>query len=109
MSLFRVLDRAGHRLDEIYRYSRDTWGEAQAEAYIRGLFARFDAIAARRFAWRSIPAALGVDGYVCRYERHYIYWKRLDDGAVGIVTVLNERMHQIERLREDLGEGGLET
>lgn len=103
MSSFRVQARAGHRIDEIYRYTRDTWGEAQAETYIRGLFQRFEAIAARRFPWRPIPAEFGVDGYVCRYERHFIYWKVLGDGAVGIVTVLHERMHRIERLREDLG------
>jgi toxin ParE1/3/4 len=67
------------------------------------LFDRFEAIAARRFPWRAIPAEFGVDGYVCRYEKHFIYWKLLTDGSVGIVTVLHERMHQIERLRTDLG------
>jgi toxin ParE1/3/4 len=103
MSGFRVQARAGHRIDEIYRYTQETWGEAQAEAYIRGLFQRFEAIAARRFPWRPIPAEFGVDGYVCRYERHFIYWKLLGDGAVGIVTVLHERMHRIERLQEDFG------
>lgn len=102
MSGFRIQARAGYRIDEIYRYGRDTWGEAQAESYIRGLFQRFEAIAARRFPWRPIPAEFGVDGYVCRYERHFIYWKVLGDGAVGIVTVLHERMHRIARLREDL-------
>jgi toxin ParE1/3/4 len=103
VSGFRVRDRAGHRLDEVYRYTHDTWGEAQAETYVRGLFAHFEAIAARRFPWRPIPAEFRVDGYVCRYERHFIYWKVLGDGAVGIVTVLHERMHRIEWLREDLG------
>ena len=102
MTSFKVQDSAGHRLDQIYAHTRDTWGEAQAEHYIRGLFEQFEAIAARRFPWRSIPAEFGVDGYVHRYEKHFIYWKRLDDGAVGIVTVLHERMHQMERSREDL-------
>lgn len=101
MSSFRILDRADHRLDEIYAYTRDTWGEAQADTYIRGLFERFEAIAAHSFPWRTIPAGLGVDGFVCRYEKHFIYWKLLGDGSVGIVTILHERMHQIERFRED--------
>ncbi len=101
MSQFRVHDRAGHRLDEIYRYTRDAWGDAQAERYIRGLFERFTAIAERRFPWRPVPAEFGVDGYVCRYERHLVYWKVLGDGDVGIVTILHERMHQIDRFRED--------
>jgi toxin ParE1/3/4 len=103
MNAFRVQNGASHRLDEIYAYTRETWGEAQAQTYIRGLFDRFEAIAARRFPWHPIPAEFGVDGYVCRYQKHFIYWKLLNDGNVGIVTILHERMHQIERFREDLG------
>lgn len=103
MTGFRVQDGASHRLDEIYEYTGDTWGEAQAEAYICGLFYRFEAIAARRFPWRHIPAEFGVDGYVCRYEKHFIYWKTLAAGGVGIGTIHHERMHRIDRLWEDLG------
>jgi toxin ParE1/3/4 len=103
MSRFSVQDSAGYRLDEIYRYTRDTWGDAQAEHYIRGLFERFVAIAERRFPWRPVPAEFGVDGYVCRYERHLIYWKLFANGDVGIVTILHERMHQIDRFRDDFG------
>lgn len=102
MSAYRVQDGAGRRIDEIYLYTRDAWGEAQAQDYIRGLFAHFEAIAARRLSWRAIPAEFGVEGYFCRYGKHVVYWKVLDDGAVGIVTVLHQRMHQIERLREAL-------
>jgi toxin ParE1/3/4 len=100
---FRIQDGAGHRLDQIYAYSLDTWGEAQAERYIRGLFDRFRAIAEQRFPWRPIPAEFGVDGYCCRYERHVIYWRLLSDGDIGIVTILHERMHQLSRFREDAG------
>jgi toxin ParE1/3/4 len=101
MNYYRVQRVAGHRLDEIYAYTRDRWGEAQAEHYIKGMFARFEAIAAREFPWRAIPAEFEVSGFVCKYERHYIYWKLLADGTVGIVTILHERMHQIERLQDD--------
>ncbi len=102
MSGFRVQRVAGHRLDEIYAYTRDKWGEGQAERYIQEMFARFEAIAAREFPWRAVPAEFGVSGFVCKYERHFIYWKMLADGAVGIVTILHEQMHQIERFRDDL-------
>ena len=101
MTGFRIQAGAGHRLDQIYSHTRDTWGEAQAERYIRGLFERFEAIAARRFPWRAIAADFGVDGYVCRYEMHYIYWRVLSDGDVGIVTVLHARMHQMDRFKDD--------
>lgn len=103
MSIFKVQSAAGHRLDEIYLYTREIWGEAQADKYIRGLFDRFTAIAERRFPWRPVPAEFGVDGFMCRYEHHLIYWKLLADGTVGIVTVLHERMHQIERFQDDFG------
>jgi toxin ParE1/3/4 len=102
MTTYRVQRAAGHRLDEIYVYTRDRWGEAQAETYIKGMFARFEAIAAREFPWRAISAEFEVSGFFCKYERHYIYWKIMTDGTVGIVTILHERMHQIERFRDDL-------
>jgi len=99
--MFRVLRRANFRVDEIYRYSKKQWGEQQAQIYVRGLFDRFGAIAARRFPWRPIPAEFGVDGYMCRYEKHLIYWKVLEDGTVGIVTILHEKMYQPHQLLRD--------
>lgn len=101
MTPVRVRDAAAVRIDEIYRYTRDRWGEAQADAYIAGLFDAFEGIAEGRTASRPVPAEFGVDGYVFRYKRHFVYWKTLGDGAVGIVTVLHERMHQMDRFLED--------
>jgi toxin ParE1/3/4 len=103
MSGYRVQRIAGHRLDDIYVYTREEWGEAQAERYINGMFARFEAIAAREFPWRAIPAEFEVSGFVCKFEHHFIYWKILANGMVGIVTILHERMHQIDRLKQDFG------
>jgi toxin ParE1/3/4 len=76
-------------------------GRGAGQAYIRRLFACFKDIAARRSAWRSIPAEFGVDRFYVRCEHHYVYWGILSDGAVGIVTIHHERMHQIERFRDD--------
>jgi len=98
---YRVQQAASRRIDDIYIHTRETWGEDQANQYIRALFARFDDIAARRLAWQDVPRELGIQGFYCRYERHYIYWRVLSDGAVGIVTILHERMHQIDRFRQD--------
>jgi plasmid stabilization system protein ParE len=99
----RVQQAASHRLDDIYRYTRDRWGEAQADRYTAGLFDAFARLETHDVNSRPIPAAFGVDGYVFRYERHLVYWRRLSNGDIGIATVLHERMHQIGRLREDLG------
>ena len=45
MPAIRIQESASHRLDDIYRYTRDRWGESQAEKYITDLFAAFDRIA----------------------------------------------------------------
>lgn len=104
MTSIRIQKAASLRIDEIYRYSRDKWGTGRADAYIVGLFEVFAAIEAGSILSRPIPAAFGVDGYFCRHERHYVYWKRLSDGNMGIVTILHERMHQIDRFQEDFGD-----
>ena len=101
MTPVRVQKAAALRIEEIYRYSHERWGEAQAEAYVTGLFEAFEGIATGTVASRPVPAEFGVDGYVFRYRRHFVYWKTLRDGAVGIVTVLHERMHRAERFLED--------
>jgi len=101
MAVVKLSAIAGQRLDAIFAHSRESWGQAQAEAYVRGLFDCFDRIARHDLVWRAIPAEFGVDGYYCRHGHHYVYWRELDDGAIGIVTILHERMHQMDRFRED--------
>ena len=104
MTSVRVQEAASLRIDEIYRYTRDRWGTAQADSYITGLFDAFERIATGGVPSRPIPADFGVEGYVFRYEKHFVYWKRLRNGDIGIVTVLHERMHQMDRFRDDFGE-----
>jgi len=101
MAAIRIQEAASHRLDEIYRYTRERWGRDQAERYIGGLFETFARIEAHGVISRRVPAGFGVDGYMVRYERHVVYWRRLANGDIGIVTILHQRMHQIDRLRED--------
>jgi toxin ParE1/3/4 len=102
LTVIRIQEAASHRLDEIYRYTRDRWGAGQADRYIQGLFEAFEALQAQAILSRPVPAEFGVEGYYFRYERHFVYWRRLSNGDVGIVTILHERMHQIDRFHEDL-------
>jgi len=101
--MIRVQEAASLRIDEIYRYTRDRWGVDQASNYIRGLFSAFERIESGGVASRPVPAEFGVNGFFFRYEHHYVYWRRLSNGDIGIVTVLHERMHQFDRFRDDLG------
>lgn len=99
MSRVRIQEAASWRLDEIYSYTRERWGEVQAERYVTGLFDAFERIDSHGVASRPVPAEFGVEGFFFRYEQHFVYWRRLSNGDVGIVTILHERMHRIERFR----------
>jgi Plasmid stabilization system protein len=102
-SRVRVQEAASYRLDEIYRYTRSHWGKKQADRYINDLFDAFTGIASHQALSHPIPAEFGIEGYFFRHERHFVYWRKLSNGDIGIVTILHERMHQIEQLREDFG------
>ena len=99
MSVVFVEPTADQRLDEIYEFTAEQWGEEQADRYIQRLFERFAAIAARRVPWRALPPEFGVPLFYARAEHHIVYWRERADGAIGIVTILHERMHQLEQLR----------
>lgn len=103
MARFLVQQSASLRIDEIYRYTLNKWGETQAQAYINGLFDAFAKVGTQEIFSRPIPAEFGVDGFFFRYEKHFVYWCYLSNGDVGIVTILHERMHQIERFKNAFG------
>lgn len=103
MVAIRIQEAASFRLDEIYRYTQDLRGTEQADRYITDLFAAFNKIEDRGVMSKPVPAEFGVDGYFFRHERHFVYWRRLSNGDIGIVTILHARMHQIDRFREDFG------
>ncbi|MCK6451860.1 MAG: type II toxin-antitoxin system RelE/ParE family toxin [Alphaproteobacteria bacterium] len=103
MAAIRIQEAASHRLDEIYRYTRSRWGTKQADRYIARMFEAFHSIGTRGVVSKPVPAEFGVEGYFFRHERHFVYWRRLKNGDIGIVTILHERMHRIDRFREDFG------
>ncbi len=104
MTEFLVQNSASYRIDEIYRYTLKKWGKAKADAYIEGLLDSFGKIGTHEVFSRPIPAEFSVDGFFFRYHKHFIYWKYLPSGTIGIVTILHERMHQIDRFIKELGD-----
>ena len=70
---------------------------------VTDLFAAFDRIEGHGVASRPIPAEFAIDGFYFRYEHHVVYWRRLSNGDIGIVTILHESLHQTDRFREDRG------
>jgi len=103
MVRFLVQNTASHRIDEIFRYTLDQWGVEQAETYIIGLFDAFAKVESHEVLSRPIPAEFGINGFFFRYKKHFVYWRYLSNGDIGIVTILHQCMHQIERLKDDFG------
>ena len=94
--------------DEIYRLTRDRWGQRQAESYVHGLHAHLALVAASRGLWRALPNRMGilvrsdVALYVSRYERHYIFFRELPRGSMGILRIIDVRRDMPKKLRAEL-------
>ena len=41
-----------------------------------------------------------MEGFYFRHAHHVVYWRHLSNGDIGIVTILHERMHQIDRFKD---------
>lgn len=84
---------AQQQLVDIYRYTLQRWGEAQADQYLADLYVLFAAIGAGDEPGRLIQAEYGVTGRYARCGKHFVYWKTLTSGEIGIAEILHERMN----------------
>lgn len=105
---YRFYARADAAQDKIWADTVERWGEAQAITYIRGLHAHLQRLAENRLLWRRLPQRLAVPADVSReaffshYEHHYLFFRVLDNGDLGVMSILHERMDLPVRLKEDL-------
>jgi toxin ParE1/3/4 len=83
-----LLARAAYvDLEDIERYTLETWGEPQCDAYISALFEKFDAVAANPALGRSRPElAEGVRSLP--HERHVIFYE-IVGGHCHVLRVLH--------------------
>ncbi|MEI3807941.1 type II toxin-antitoxin system RelE/ParE family toxin [Agrobacterium sp. CCNWLW32] len=108
MATYRFYAAADAAQDKIWRDTVDAWGEAQPETYIRGLHAHLQRLCDNHLLWRRLPQRLAVPGdimreaYFSRHEHHYLFFRELDNGDLGVMSILHARMDMAVRLREDL-------
>jgi len=100
MSVYQLEPSANTTLDDIYSYTLDHWGDAQADLYLTGLFATFETIAAGTAHTRNAKQIFGIEAWFCRYEHHYIYWKYLEDRQIGILAIIHESRQQAARFAD---------
>ena len=98
MAGYKLSPAAEADLEAIWRYTADTWGQPQADAYIDGLIAAF--------------ARLAENPQLCRlraefkppvrlyHEAHHLLVYVEREHHIVFLRVLHERMHVEEKLTE---------
>ena len=91
--------RAVRDIEDIWSYTADRWGAAQAERYVRAIRDACAALASGGHA--GTDASDVLPGYrKVRAGRHVVFFRRGPDGSVEVVRILHERMDARTRLTE---------
>jgi toxin ParE1/3/4 len=105
---YRFYPSADAAQDSIWIYTCDKWGEVQAEKYIKELHTHIAKLADKNKPWKQLPQNLVVPSdlkikvYFSQYKNHYIFFRELSDGILGIMSILHEKMDLPVRLSQDL-------
>ncbi len=91
MSHYVLSPRAGRDLSDIWDYSAEQWGVAQADRYIRLITTACEALATGHVTGRSADTIR--TGYF-RYGvgSHVLFYRPQPQGGIAIVRVLHQRM-----------------
>jgi toxin ParE1/3/4 len=90
MAGFHLRPKAIADLEGIWDYTVDTWGEEQAELYVRMINESFQQIAVNPSLGRFCDAIR--DGYRKRGVGRHVIFYRTVDGDVEVVRILHDRM-----------------
>jgi plasmid stabilization system protein ParE len=97
----KIYPAARHRIIEIWEYTDKTWGEKQAESYVRGLHQAIENAAINKYLWRKVEHEDVKGIFFVRYEHHYVFFRELSKNVLGVVNVLHESMDIPCRLKDD--------
>ena len=100
---YRLSRSAENDLAEIWNYTVQSWGEPQAEKYLKGLEARFLELADNPDQGKA-RKDLSPEYRSYHEARHVLFYSQHNDG-IAIARVLHERMDLVERLEDDPGFG----
>jgi len=102
----KVYQAAKERILEIWDYTERTWGEEQADKYVRGLVEAVNKVQGKRHRWRRMMDEALIGVFFIRYQHHYLFFRELSDGTLGVISILHENMDIPARLRDDSERGG---
>jgi toxin ParE1/3/4 len=87
---FRLTPRAYQDLKNIARYTRQQWGEAQRERYMRAMDARFNWLAGHPQAGRNRSDI--AEGYFSFSQGSHVIFYQIGEGTIDIIGVPHKHM-----------------
>ncbi|MEE4356335.1 MAG: type II toxin-antitoxin system RelE/ParE family toxin [Desulfococcaceae bacterium] len=97
----KIYPTARRQLIQIWKYTDRMWGEEQADKYIHGIYNAIDSLADNPHLWREVEHKEAKDIYFIRHKHHYVFFRQLASGNIGVISVLHERMDIPGRLKTD--------
>ncbi len=97
----RIFRAAEARMLDIWDYTLEKWGEEQADLYLRSLIERIHSLSRQRHRWRPLADKTLPGMWFVRHEHHFVFFRELPSGAIGVITVLHEQMDLPARVKED--------
>jgi plasmid stabilization system protein ParE len=97
----KIYQAASERILDIWDYTERTWGEAQADKYVIDLVEAINGAQGRHHQWRSVMDIELSGVYFIRHQHHYVFFRELSSGELGVISILHENMDIPARLRED--------
>ena len=99
----KIYRAAQSRLLEVWDYTEARWGEAQADVYVRELVDAVQRLPDDHHHWRPVKDRVIRGVFYVRHRHHYLFFRELAGGEIGVISVLHEARDLPARLREDAG------
>lgn len=98
----KIFPAARARILEIWDYTESKWGADQADQYVTELVEAIHKAEGNRQRWRRVADQAVSGAYFIRFRHHFILFRELTKGSLGVISVLHENMDIPARLKEDV-------
>jgi toxin ParE1/3/4 len=98
MTRYRLTLEAREDLIQIWNYTDEKWGTAQADRYVEGLescFASLDDLPTH--GCRELVPDTTSDVRFCRYQSHYVFFRKVPERVEILTIIYAARQEAIER------------
>lgn len=96
MAVYTLRQLAENDLEEIWSYTYEEWGLAQADSYLQSLILRFDWLADSPYSGRKRDDI--KTGYYCFPEGMHLIFYTIHNGQIDIIGVPHQKMDIVSHL-----------